>query len=184
MRRGRGRLSCLRPSQPSRPLTLLFAALLLLIAGYVVFDRRRHARLKAACVAAFEQAYAATSPLPAFEMSYSYGEPVFKVEFASKEAMQAAAGANGAFLQAIDILCRDRGRKRQFKAQRAVFFRHPADDEPVVTHCCDTMRSQVGRTIVYQGDMKRYGLKTSIVGTPALAIAHCPWCGSRLPPPA
>ena len=165
-------------------MTALFAALLLLIAGYVVFDRRRHVRLKAACVAAFEQAYAATSPSPAFEMSYSYGEPVFKVEFASKEAMQAAADANGAFLQAIDILCKDRGRKRQFKAQRAVFFRHPSDDEPVVTHCCDTMRAQVGRAVVYQDGPSTYGLRTSVVGTPALPIAHCPWCGARLPPTA
>lgn len=165
-------------------MNFLFAALLLLVAAYVVFDRRRHARLRAACVAAFERAYAATSPLPAFEMSYSYGEPVFKVEFASRQAMQDAAGPNGAFLQAVDALCRDRGRKRQFKAQRAVFFRHPADDEAVVAHCCDTMRAQVGRTIVFQDDMKRYALKTSAVGTPALAIAHCPWCGSQLPPAA
>ncbi len=165
-------------------MTALFSALLLLIAAYVVFDRRRHARLRAACVAAFEQAYATTSPLPTFEMSYSYGEPVFKVEFASKEAMQAAVDANAAFLRAIATLCKDRGRKRQFKAQRAVFFRHPADDEPVVAHCCDTMRAQVGRTIVYQDDMRRYALKTSVVGTPALPIAHCPWCGSQLPPTA
>ena len=162
-------------------MTLLFAALLLLIAGYVVFDRRRHARLKAACTAAFGTAYAKTSPSPAFEMSYSYGEPVFKVEFASKEAMQAAAGANAAFLQAVDTLCKDRGRKRQFKAQRAVFFRHPADEEAETTHCCETMRAQLGRTVVYADNVKTYGLKTSIVGTPALTIAHCPWCGSRLP---
>jgi hypothetical protein len=165
-------------------LTALFAALLLLIAGVVVFDRRRHVRLKLACTAAFEQAYATTSPRPSFEMSYSYGEPVFKVEFASKEAAQAAAGANAAFLQAIDALCRDRGRKRQFKAQRAVFFRHPSDEEAEIVHCCDTMRAQVGRTIVYADNVKTYGLKTSIVGTPALPIAHCPWCGVRLLPAA
>lgn len=163
-------------------MTALFAALLLLIAGYVVFDRRRHLRLKAACTAAFEQAYAGVAPRPSFEMGYSYGEPVFKIEFASKAAQLAAADANAAFLQSIDALCRDRGRKRQFKAQRAVFFQHPGDDQPVVAHCCDTMRAQVGRTIAYADNVRAYGLMTSIVGTPALPIAHCPWCGSTLPP--
>ena len=68
--------------------------------------------------------------------------------------------------------------------QRAVFFRHPADEEAELTHCCETMRAQLGRTIVYADNVKTYGLKTSIVGTPALTIAHCPWCGSRLPPAA
>ena len=166
------------------PLTALFAALLLLIAGYVVFDRRRHARLKTACTAAWEQAYASTASKPSFEMAYSYGEPVFKIEFASKVAQAAAADANAAFLQSIDALCKGRGRKRQFKAQRAVFFQHPGDDEAAVVHCCDTMRAQLGRTIVYADNVKTYGLKTSIVGTPALRIAHCPWCGSSLPPTA
>jgi len=165
-------------------LTILFAALLLLIAGYVVFDRWRHVRLKATCTAAFEKVYATTSPLPSFEMSYSYGEPVFKVEFASRDAMQSAADANTGFLLAIEALCKDRGRKRQFKAQRAVFFRHPSDEEPEIAHCCDTMRAQLGRTIVYADNVKTYGLKTSIVGTPALTIAHCPWCGAGLLPPA
>ena len=161
-------------------MTALFAALLLLIAGYVVFDRRRHLRLKAACTAAWTQAYATTTPTPSLEMGYSYGEPVFKIEFASKEAQQSAAAANAAFLQAIDALCKDRGRKRRFKAQRAVFFQHPGDDEPAVAHCCDAMRAQLGRTIVYADNLKTYGLKTSIVGTPALPIAHCPWCAARL----
>ena len=165
-------------------MTLLFAALLLLIAGYVVFDRRRHVRLKADCAAAFEAAYATTSPSPTFVMSYSYGEPVFKVEFASREAMQAAAAANDAFLQAIATLCKDRGRKRPFKAQRAVFFRHPADEQAEVTHCCEAMRTQIGRAIVYSDNVKSYGLRTSTVGTPALPIAHCPWCGVSLRPPA
>jgi hypothetical protein len=116
-------------------------------------------------------------------MGYSYGEPVFKVEFVSKTAQAAAADANAAFLQAIDTLCKDRGRKRQFRAQRAVFFQHPGDGEPAATHCCDAMRAQVGRAIVYADNVKAYGLKTSAAGTPALPIAHCPWCGSTLPPP-
>lgn len=162
-------------------MTALFAVLLLLIAGYVVFDRRRHARLQAACTAAWAQAYAGTVPRPSFEMGYSYGEPVFKIEFASKAAVAAAADANAAFLQSIDALCKDRGRKRRFQARRAVFFRHPDDDGPAVAHCCDAMRAQVGRTIVYADNVKTYGLKTSIVGTPALPIAHCPWCGTALP---
>jgi hypothetical protein len=163
-------------------LPLLFACLLLAIAAYVVFERRRHSRLKAACSAAFGQAYAATSPRPAFEMSYSYGEPVFQVMFATRDDMQAAAAANATFLRAIDELCKDRGRKRRFKAERAVFFQHPSEDELQVAHCCATMRAQVDRTIAYSPEARSYGLKTSRVGTPPLAIAHCPWCGSDLPP--
>lgn len=163
-------------------MTALFAALLLLIAGYAVFDRRRHARLKAACTAAYATTYAATATPPSFEMGYSYGEPVFKIEFASKEALQAAADANAAFLRSVAVLCKDSGRKRQFKADRAVFFQHSGADELVAAHCCDTLRAQLGRTIVYAPNVRSYGLRTSIVGTPALPIAHCPWCGSSLPP--
>ncbi|MEO5687309.1 MAG: hypothetical protein ABIR54_08100 [Burkholderiaceae bacterium] len=164
-------------------MTYLFACLLLALAGYAVFARRRHQRLSADCTAAFERVYAATSPRPAFEMAYSYGEPVFQVKFASKADMQAAADTNAAFLRDIDAICKRRGRKRQFKAERAVFFQHPTQDEPEVAHCCDTLRAQLGRTIAYSEGTRVYGLKTSIVGTPPLAIACCPWCGSRLPPP-
>jgi hypothetical protein len=163
-------------------LTTLIACLLLAVAGYAVFARRRHQRLRADCSAAFERAYATTSPQPAFEMAYSYGEPVFKVQFASKEAMASAADTNAAFLRAVAEICKDLGRKRQFKAERAVYFRHPDDDAPVVVHCCDTMSAQVGRTIAFSEGAKAYGLKTSIVGTPPIAIARCPWCGSTLPP--
>lgn len=160
----------------------LATALLLLIAAYAVHARRRHARLKSDCSAAFERIYAATSPRPAFDMGYSYGEPVFQVQFANKADLQAAAVANAAFLTAIDALCKDKGRKRQFKAQRAVFFQHPEADEAVVTHCCATMRAQVGAIVTYSPQARSYGLKTSKIGTPPLAIAHCPWCGSPLPP--
>ena len=163
-------------------MTLLVLLLAVAFAAYAVVARRRHLRLRAACSAAFDAAYAAVSPTPAFEMAYSYGEPVFRVAFASKAGLQAAAEANSAFLRAIDELCKDRGRKRQFKAQRSVFFQHPEEDEPVVTHCCDTMRAQVGRAVAYSPQTRAYGLKTSRVGTPALPIAHCPWCGSTLPP--
>jgi hypothetical protein len=163
-------------------LIALFAALLLLIAVFLVLERRRHARLKIACFAAFEQCYAATVPRPSFEMGYSYGEPVFKIEFVSQADLQAATLANEAFLRAIDELCKKRGRKRQFKAQRAVFFQHPRDDDPVVMHCCATMRAQVDRLVAYSPEARAYGLMTSKVGTPALPIAHCPWCGVSLPP--
>ena len=159
---------------------ILFACLLLAVVAWVVFDRRRHTRLKTACVAAFEHAYALVSPRPAFEMSYSYGEPVFQLQFAAKADMQAAADANAAFLAAIDTLCKDRGRKRQFKAQRSVFFLHPAEDEPVVAHCCDAMRAQIGKAVAYEPARRAYGLKTSMIGTPVLPISHCPWCGSAL----
>jgi hypothetical protein len=163
-------------------LYILFACLLLAVVAWVVFDRRRHTRLKTACVAAFEHAYSLVSPRPALEMGYSYGEPVFQVQFGSKADMQAAADANAAFLGAIDALCKDRGRRRQFKAQRAVFFQYPTEDDLVVTHCCDTMRAQVGKAIVYSPEARAYGLRTSSVGTPSLAIAHCPWCAAALAP--
>jgi hypothetical protein len=177
-----GKLRVPDPIRNPTPLTALFAALVFLIAAYAVFARRRHRRLEADCRAAFERAYEATSPRPAFEMGYSYGEPVFQVAFASKDAMQAAAGANAAFLRAIDETCRTRGRKRQFKAQRAVFFQHPTQAESAVAHCCATMRAQAGHLIAYSEGARAYGLRTSIVGTPPLPIAHCPWCGSTLPP--
>ncbi len=85
-------------------------------------------------------------------------------------------------MSAIGQLCADRGRRRAFKAERAVFFQHPTVDEPVVAHCCEAMRAQVDKTIAYSKDAKAYGLKTSSVGTPAVPIARCPWCGSTLPP--
>ena len=163
-------------------MTLLFTCLLLAVVAWIVIDRRRHARLKTACVAAFEHAYSLVSPRPGFEMGYSYGEPVFQLQFASRAHMQAAADANAAFLAAIDALCRDRGRKRQFKAQRAVFFQHPGEDEPVAAHCCDAMRAQIGKAVAYETARRAYGLRTSIIGTPVLPISHCPWCGSSLPP--
>lgn len=159
----------------------LFTALLVLIAAYAGWSRLRHVRLKADCVAAFELAYAETSARPAFEMAYSYGEPVFEVRFASRSEMAAAAAANAAFLDAIDAVCANRGRKRQFKAQRSVSFRHPQEGEPVVRHCCDAMRAHVGREITYSENARAYGLRTPQVGTPPLTIAHCPWCGSSLP---
>ena len=165
-------------------MTTLILLVCLLLTTYAVLAQRRHRRLKAACQAAFDRCYAATTPRPGYEMSYSYGEPVFLVQFAAKEDASAAADANRAFLLAIGELCKTRGRKREFKADRAVFFRFPTDDEPVVRHCCDAMRGQVGRAIIYAEDTRGYGLRTSKVGTPPLAIAHCPWCGSGLPPAA
>ena len=164
-------------------MTTVILLVCLLLTAYAVLARRRHLRLKAACAAAFERCYAATSPRPLFEMSYSYGEPAFLVQFASKADAAAAADANNAFLREIGELCKDRGRKRLFKAERSVFFRYPADpDEARVVHCCEAMRAQVGRAIAYSENTKSYGLRTSKVGTPALPIAHCPWCGSTLPP--
>jgi hypothetical protein len=163
-------------------LTIVALLVFLLLATYAVLARRRHLRLKADCQAAFDRCYATTSPRPVHEMSYSYGEPVFLVQFASKHDETAAAAANAAYLREIDELCRTRGRKRQFKAARSVFFRHPADDEPVVRHCCEAMRAQVGRAVAYSEGARSYGLRTSTVGTPPLAIAHCPWCGAALPP--
>jgi hypothetical protein len=165
-------------------LTTVVLLVCLLLTVYAVLARRRHLRLKTACAAAFERCYAATSPRPLFEMSYSYGEPAFLVQFASKADVTAAADANNGFLQEIGELCKDRGRKRQFKAARSVFFRYPKDpDEAVVRHCCDAMRAQVGLAVAYSDNARTYGLRTSRIGTPPLPIAHCPWCGSALPPP-
>ena len=160
----------------------LFAALIAAVVTYLIFERRRDARLRDACTMAFEAAYAGTTPAPGFEMTHSYGEPVFQVVFASRDAMQAAAAANASFVAAIDVLCKDRGRKRQFKAQRSVFFRHPEVDRPVVVHCCETMRAQVDKAVAFDAPTRRYGLRTSKVGTPALPIAYCPWCGVSLKP--
>jgi hypothetical protein len=172
-----------RDSPAARPLTTVILLVCLLLTAYAVLARRRHLRLKAACDAAFGRCYAGAVPRPRFEMSYSYGEPAFLVQFASKADAAAAADANTAFLREIDELCKARGRKRQFQAARSVFFRHPADpDEARVTHCCEAMRAQVGHAIAYAENTKAYGLRTSKVGTPALPIAHCPWCGSTLPP--
>jgi hypothetical protein len=166
-------------------LTTVVLLVCLLLTVYAVLARRRHLRLKTACAAAFERCYAATSPRPLLEMSYSYGEPAFLVQFASKADASAATDANQAFLREIGELCKGRGRKRQFKAERSVFFRYPADpDEARVAHCCEAMRAQIGRTIAYSENTRTYGLNTSKVGTPTLAIAHCPWCGSALPPAA
>jgi len=171
-------------------LTYVFLALLLLIAAYAVFGRRRHARLKAACQAEFTRLYASTTPAPSFEMSYSYGEPVFQVRFASQDAMAAAAQANAAFLRAMDVLCRERGRKRPFKAERAVFFEYPPVDAPPVVHCCATMQAQAGPTgsadaaIAYAARTNAYGLRGPGRGAAVLAIAFCPWCGTALPAPA
>ena len=165
-------------------MTTIILLVCLLLTAYAVLARRRHLRLKAACAAAFERCYAAAAaPHPRFEMSYSYGEPAFLVQFASKADATAAADANTAFLREIGELCENRGRKRRFKAERSVFFRYPEDpDEARVAHCCEAMRAQVGHAIAYAENTKTYGLRTSKVGTPALPIAHCPWCGSALPP--
>ena len=164
-------------------MTTVILLVCLLLTAYAVLARRRHLRLKAACDAAFERCYAATAPRPLFEMSYSYGEPAFLVQFASRADATAAAGANTAFQREIGELCKDRGRRRQFKAERSVFFRYPADpDEARVAHCCEAMRAQVGHAIAYAENTKTYGLRTSKVATPALPIVHCPWCGSTLPP--
>ena len=166
-------------------MTTVVLLVCLLLTVYAVLARRRHLRLKAACAAAFERCYAATAPQPSFEMSYSYGEPAFLVQFASRADATAAADANHAFLREIGGLCKDRGRKRQFKAERSVFFRYPKDPgEAAAQHCCDAMRAHVGREITYSDDARAYGLRTSTVGTPPLPIAHCPWCGTALPPPA
>ena len=163
-------------------MTTVILLVCLLLTAYAVLARRRHLRLRAACTTAFERCYATTSPRPHFEMSYSYGEPAFLVRFEGKDAA-AAADANSAFLREIGELCKDRGRKRQFKAERSVFFRYPADpDEAKIVHCCEAMSAHVGTAIAYSGDTRTYGLRTSKAGTPPLAIAHCPWCGSALPP--
>ena len=76
-------------------MTSVILLVCLLLTAYAVLARRRHLRLKAACEAAFERCYAATSPRPLFEMSYSYGEPAFLVQFASKADATAAADAHG-----------------------------------------------------------------------------------------
>jgi hypothetical protein len=172
-------------------LTFALLTLLLVLAAYAVFGRRRHVRLKRECLAALTRIYASTSPAPSFEMSYSYGEPVFQVRFASQGAMAAAAdaGANAAFVQAIAELCKDRGRNRRFNAERAVFFEHPPVDARPVVHCCARMQAQADLAdrpdalISYSASANAYGLRARARGTGAVAIAFCPWCAAPLPAP-
>jgi hypothetical protein len=170
-------------------LTYACLSLFLLLAAYAILSRRRHLRLKRACLAAFTRIYASTSPAPTFEMAYSYGEPTFQIDFPSQAAMAAAgeAGANGAFLHAIDALCKDRGRRRRpFKAERAVYFTHPPLARPdSKVHCCARMQAQAdltaaaGRWISYSARSDEYALGRDAAGGGA-AIEFCPWCGTRL----
>ena len=170
-------------------MTYAFLFLFLLLAAYAALSRRRHVRLKSACLAAFARSYASTSPTPTFEMAYSYGEPTFQIGFPSQAAMAAAgeAGANGAFLRAIDELCKDRGRRRRpFKAERAVYFTHPPVARPDrKIHCCARMQAQAdlvaasGRWISYSTRSDEYALGRDAAGG-GVAIEFCPWCGTRL----
>jgi hypothetical protein len=170
-------------------LTYAFLSLFLLLAAYAALSRRRHVRLKSACLAAFTRIYASTSPAPTFEMAYSYGEPAFQIGFPSQAAMASAgeAGANGAFLRAVDELCKDRGRQRRpFKAERAVYFTHPPVARPDrKIHCCAQMQAQAdladasGRWISYSTRSDAYALGRDAAGG-AVAIEFCPWCGTRL----
>jgi len=171
-------------------LTYAFLFLFLLLAAYAALSRRRHVRLKSACLAAFARSYASTSPTPTFEMAYSYGEPTFQIGFPSQAAMAAAgeAGANGAFLRAIDELCKDRGRRRRpFKAERAVYFTHPPVARPDrKIHCCARMQAQAdlvaasGRWISYSTRSDEYALGRDAAAGGGVAIEFCPWCGTRL----
>jgi hypothetical protein len=164
-------------------LTTVVLLVCLVLTAFAVLARRRHLRLKAACEAAFARCYGATAR-PSFEMSYSYGEPAFLVQFASRQDAAAAADANNAFLREIGELCKDRGRKRQFKAERAVFFRYPVDpDEARAVQCCARMQAQVdlgpSASIVHPAPHD-YRLRAHERGTSAVAIDFCPWCGTAL----
>jgi hypothetical protein len=172
-------------------LTVLILSILIALAAYALHARLRHRRLKSACVAAFASSFATASPAPTLEMSYSYGEPVFQVRFASRADLAAAAGsgANASFLRAIDALCRNRGRRRRpFRAERAVFFSHPPEEDPAgpqqPTHCCARMQAEADPAnggdplIAYATASSAYGLRR---GTSVVAIGFCPWCGTRLP---
>jgi hypothetical protein len=44
------------------------------------------------------------------------------------------------------------------------------------------MRAQLKQTIAYSSEARVYGIRTSNIGTPAVPISRCPWCGSNLPP--
>ncbi len=168
-------------------MTTVVLLVCLLLTAYAVLARRRHLRLKAACEAAFVRCYAATSPRPLFEMSYSYGEPVFLAQFASKGDAADAGAANSAFLQEIGVLCASRGRRRRpFQAERAVFFRFPPDpDAARVVHCCSRMQAQVDlgdgpSALIVTTAMNAYRLRTRERGASAVPIDFCPWCGTGL----
>lgn len=175
----------------AQTLTYVFLCIFLLLVAYAVIERQRHVRLKAGCRAAFTRIYASSSPTPTFVMAYSYGEPLFQIRFASQADMAADAVANGAFLRAIDDLCKNRGRKRRpFKAERAVFFSHSQNDavpqHVSVIHCCSQMQSQAdlvspASLISYSTSSRAYGLSVHDGGDSSATISFCPWCGSKLP---
>lgn len=120
-------------------------------------------------------------------MAFSYGEPTFRIQFASQADMAAHADANHGFLLAIDELCRSTGRKdRPFKAQRAVFFTHPEKEEVRrAVHCCAQMHAQANQAspafISYSAGSRAYELLAHDADGSRLRLIFCPWCGTKLP---
>ena len=65
----------------------------------------------------------------------------------------------------------------------------------MIEHCCDAMNSQVNQRCEVHPDpfacpdalvrfvpqFREYGLIVHDGGTASVGIAHCPWCGVRLP---
>jgi hypothetical protein len=170
-------------------LPYLFASILLVIVAWVALELQARLRLKTRCLAAFTRAYATSSPPPTFLMAWSYGEPQFHIRFQSTAHQSANAVANAAFTRAIDELCQGSGRKRRpFRAERAIFFTHPADatEAARVVHCCSLMQSQVDAEaapslLSHSMASGAYGLRVRDGDASAVRIWFCPWCGSKLP---
>ena len=100
---------------------LLFA----LTAWYIVRSRKRQKALRAACMAAFEDAYARDEVKPTFHMSYGYGHPIFKITHPSRAAHVQAetSGANKTFCTEIQRVCGAHGSSANpYQATRAIHF--------------------------------------------------------------
>lgn len=62
-------------------------------------------------------------------------------------------------------------------------------------HCCDVMRSELGRTcaehpepfdcpdstVYYSNEFGEYGILIHDGGSSYSVISYCPWCGEKLP---
>ena len=107
------------------PYLLIGLLLLALLALYIVRSRQRQKALRAACMAAFESAYAREEVRPTFHMSYGYGLPIFKITHPSRAAhIQAeTSGSNKAFCTEIQRVCGAIGSSANpYQATRAIHF--------------------------------------------------------------
>lgn len=107
-------------------------SLALVLGALLVVSKKRRAKLKQSCAAAFKRIYSASAPVPGFSMRYQYGFPAFKVVFQTKAQCEEAAqlGLNAAFCKAIEDLCKPK--RPRFDVQRAIFFTYTGHTEELL----------------------------------------------------